>query len=103
MMVDQNLSGILLLLDKLVVSLMLESENLRSENEELGAKLLWTQRNVDDLSNKVKVFEEYNHAKITPTETDQERGTSKASLSTQPEITEIQNLVNPVLSIYSHC
>ncbi|XP_073315775.1 trans-Golgi network-localized SYP41-interacting protein 1-like isoform X2 [Primulina huaijiensis] len=92
MMVDQNLAGVLPLLDELVLTSMLESENLRSENKELGAKLLWTERIVDDLSNKVKVLEEYTNAKITPTETDQERGTSKASVSTQLEITEIQDL-----------
>ncbi|KZV44422.1 CAP-Gly domain-containing linker protein 1 [Dorcoceras hygrometricum] len=92
LMIDQNLAGVLPLLDKLVLASMLESENLRSKNEELGAKLLWTETLVDDLSNKVKVLEEYNLAKIIPTETDQERGASQNSLSTQPEITETQDL-----------
>ncbi|XP_073129882.1 trans-Golgi network-localized SYP41-interacting protein 1 isoform X2 [Henckelia pumila] len=92
MVANQNLAGLLPLLDELVLAQIVESENLRSKNEELGAKLLWTERIVDDLSNKVKVLEEYNHAKITPTDTDQERRTFGGSLSTDPEITEIQDL-----------
>ncbi|PIN09530.1 E3 ubiquitin ligase involved in syntaxin degradation [Handroanthus impetiginosus] len=83
--------GPLPLIDKLVAGKMLESESLKSKNEELGAKLLGTQKIVDDLSNKVKLLEDSDRARTLPPEIDQERGTSVASSSTQSEISEIQD------------
>ncbi|KAI3467641.1 hypothetical protein Pfo_024304 [Paulownia fortunei] len=80
------------LLDKLVMATMLESENLKTKNEELGTKLLGAQKVVDDLSNKVKLLEDSNQARIVPPEIHQERGTSIASLSTQSEISEMQDV-----------
>ncbi|KAH6797810.1 hypothetical protein C2S52_022364 [Perilla frutescens var. hirtella] len=80
------------LLEKLVTAVMLESETLKLKNEDLGAKLLGSQKAVDDLSNKVKLLEESNQARVILPEIDQERGTSVASLSSQSEISEMQDM-----------
>ncbi|KAL3649842.1 hypothetical protein CASFOL_006245 [Castilleja foliolosa] len=85
-------TSLLPLLDKLVMAKMHESESLKSKNEELGAKLFGTQKVVDDLSNKVKILEDSNQARIVPSEIEQERGISIDSLPTQSEISEIQDM-----------
>ncbi|KAL0364261.1 UNVERIFIED_CONTAM: hypothetical protein Sangu_0523700 [Sesamum angustifolium] len=85
------------LLDKLVMAKMLESESSKSKNEELGAKLLATQKLVDDLSSKVKLLEDSNQARIFPPEIEQEGGTS---IATQSEISEMQDVVNLVLCLF---
>ncbi|KAL2547157.1 hypothetical protein Fot_16390 [Forsythia ovata] len=79
-------------LDKLVMATILESENLKSETDELKAKLLGTQKVVDDLSSKVKLLEDSNQSINSPPETGQERGISTASLPTPSEISEIQDM-----------
>lgn len=86
----------LCMLDKLVMASYLESENLKSKNEELSATLLGAQRVVDDLSNKLKFFEDPNHARFTTPEIDQERGTPIAASATQSEISEVQEIVSSV-------
>ncbi|KAL6569188.1 hypothetical protein OROHE_003469 [Orobanche hederae] len=93
MMDDHKVDGptsVLPLLDKLVMVKMHESQSLKSKNEELRVKLLGAQKVVDDLSNQVKCLEDSNQARIAPPDMEQERRTSIASLSTQPEISEIQ-------------
>ncbi|KAK4381955.1 hypothetical protein Sango_2917500 [Sesamum angolense] len=85
------------LLDKLVMAKMLESESSKSKNEEFGAKLLATQKLVDDLSSKVKLLEDSNQARIFPPEIEQEGGTS---IATQSEISEMQDVVNLVLCLF---
>ncbi|KAL0421494.1 UNVERIFIED_CONTAM: hypothetical protein Slati_3172300 [Sesamum latifolium] len=87
------------LLDKLIMAIMLESESSKSKNEELGAKLLATQKLVDDLSSKVKLLEDSNQARIFPPEIEQEGGTS---IATQSEISEMQDVVNLVLCLFIH-
>lgn len=77
------------LLDKLVNSTVLESGSLKSRNEELGAKLLGTQKVVDDLSNKIKLLEDSNNSRAIQPEIGQETG---ISLSTQSEISEMQDV-----------
>ncbi|XP_057776854.1 LOW QUALITY PROTEIN: trans-Golgi network-localized SYP41-interacting protein 1 [Salvia miltiorrhiza] len=92
---DSKVNGglwLLPLLEKLVAAVMHESETLKLKNEDLGAKLLGAQKAVDDLSNKVKLLEESNQAREIVGEIDQERGTSLASLSTQTEISEMQDV-----------
>ncbi|KAG8365977.1 hypothetical protein BUALT_Bualt17G0028200 [Buddleja alternifolia] len=86
---DDGAIWLLPLLDKLVMATMMESESLKSKNEELVAKLHGTQSVVDDLSNKVKLLEDSNQARTVPAEIDQEREISVAS---QTEITEIQDV-----------
>ncbi|KAK6160319.1 hypothetical protein DH2020_003700 [Rehmannia glutinosa] len=85
-------TSLLPLIDKLVMAKMLESDSLKSKNEELGAKLVGAQKVVEELSNRVKFLEDSNQARIIPPEIDQERGTSVASLSTQSEISEMQDM-----------
>ncbi|GFP96073.1 hypothetical protein PHJA_001751400 [Phtheirospermum japonicum] len=85
-------TSLLPLLGKLVMAKMQESESLKSKNEELVTKLFGTQKVVDDLSNKVKILEDSNQARIVPSEIEQERGISIDSLSTQSEISEIQDM-----------
>lgn len=97
---EDNSIWLLPLLDKLVMAKILESENLKSKNDELSSKLFGAQKVVDDLSNKVKYLEDSNQARIVPPELDQGRGTSVNSLSTQSEISEVQEMVNIVFSAY---
>ncbi|KAL3835637.1 hypothetical protein ACJIZ3_010373 [Penstemon smallii] len=87
-----NATLLLPLLEKLVIAIMVESENLKSKNEDLVTKLLESQKFVDDLSNNVKLLEDSDQMRIVPLETDLERGTSVASLSTQTEISEIHDM-----------
>ncbi|XP_051116162.1 trans-Golgi network-localized SYP41-interacting protein 1 isoform X2 [Andrographis paniculata] len=77
------------LLDKLVNTTMIEFDGLKLKNEELGSKLLGTQKVVDDLSNKIKFFEDSNQARVVPTEIGPDTGTS---LSSQSEISEMQDV-----------
>ena len=110
---DSKVNGVLWLLpllEKLVAAVMHESESLKLKNEDLGAKLLGAQKAVDDLSTKVKLLEDIDKSRANLPEIDQERGTSAASLSTQTEISEMQDVVNFVLCfsifvflIYSSC
>lgn len=102
LMYDSKVDGqtwLIPLLDKLVTARLLESESLKLKNEELGDKLLGAQKAVDDLLNKVKLLEESNQTRVLP-EIDQEREASVSSLSTQPEISEMQELVNLVLFLF---
>ncbi|CAA3026320.1 Hypothetical predicted protein [Olea europaea subsp. europaea] len=79
------------LLDNLVMALVLKSENLKSKIDELDAKFHGSQMLVSDLSNKVKLLQDSNRARISPSEDGQDRGTSEASLPTMSEISEIQD------------
>lgn len=81
------------LLDNLVMALVLKSENLKSKIDELDAKFHGSQMLVSDLSNKVKLLQDSNRARISPSEDGQDRGTSEASLPTMSEISEIQDTV----------
>lgn len=88
------------ILDKAVMATILESDNLKTKTDELKAKLLGTQKVVDDLSSKVKLLEDSNQARNSLSESGQERGISTASLPTSSEISEIQDMVNFV-SLFS--
>ncbi|KAL1565244.1 sporulation-specific protein 15-like isoform X1 [Salvia divinorum] len=92
---DSKVNGglwLLPLLEKLVAAVMHESESLKLKNEDLGAKLLGAQKAVDDLSTKVKLLEGTSQSRAVLPEIDQERGKSVASLSTQTEIAEMQDV-----------
>ncbi|XP_016547123.2 trans-Golgi network-localized SYP41-interacting protein 1 isoform X2 [Capsicum annuum] len=91
---ETQVTGFLPVLDKLVVSKVLESENLKAKTEELLADLHGTQKVVEDLSSKVKSLESSNQLKVAPLEINQERGIFEAaSLPTQSEISEVQDVV----------
>ncbi|XP_059316365.1 trans-Golgi network-localized SYP41-interacting protein 1 [Lycium ferocissimum] len=88
------MTGLLPVLEKLIVAKVLESENLKTKTEELLADLHGTQKVVEDLSSKVKSLENSNQAKVTPLEINQERGILEAaSLPSQSEISEVQDVV----------
>ncbi|XP_042057201.1 sporulation-specific protein 15-like isoform X1 [Salvia splendens] len=92
---DSKVNGelwLLPLLEKLVAAVMHGSETLKLKNEDLSAKLLGAQKAVDDLSNKVKLLEETSKSRAILPEIDQERGKSVASLSTETEIAEMQDV-----------
>ncbi|KAJ8569670.1 hypothetical protein K7X08_006247 [Anisodus acutangulus] len=87
-------TGLLPVLDKLIVAKVSESENLKAKTEELLADLHGTQKAVEDLSSKVKSLENSNQLKVTPLEINQERGIFEAaSLPSQSEISEVQDVV----------
>ncbi|CAI9093297.1 OLC1v1028766C1 [Oldenlandia corymbosa var. corymbosa] len=88
-----DLSGCLLTLEKMVRSTKAESENLTSKNEELSAKLLATQKMLDELSGQVKLLKDSSHGGATFPEKIKEKGISEPSSSnSEPEISEIQDL-----------
>ncbi|XP_019150332.1 PREDICTED: myosin-11 isoform X2 [Ipomoea nil] len=88
-----GVSGLLPILEKLVVALIFESENLKSEKEKLGAQLLEMQKVVDELSGKVKSLEGSNQVEVIPGEINQKRDVFEvASLPSESEISEIQDM-----------
>nr|GMD95532.1 COP1-interactive protein 1 isoform X1 [Ipomoea batatas] len=88
-----GVSGLLPILEKLVVALIFESENLKSEKEKLGAQLLEMQKVVDELSGKVKSLEGSNQVEVIPGEINQKRDMFEvASLPSESEISEIQDM-----------
>lgn len=90
-----GVSGLLPILEKLVMASIFESENLKSKKEELGAQLLEMQKVVDELSSKVKSLEGSNQVEVIPGETNQKRDVFEAaSLPAESEISEIQDMVN---------
>lgn len=88
-----NVMGLFPILEKMVLATRAESETLKSKTEELNKKLLGTQKVVDDLSSKLRLFEESNPAVANLPETVQEKGLfESSSLPTNSEISEIQDL-----------
>ncbi|WOG88702.1 hypothetical protein DCAR_0207937 [Daucus carota subsp. sativus] len=84
--------GQLPLLEKLVTAIIWDSENSRSKAQELDTKILRTQEVVDELSSKVKFFEESNKGRGALTNSIQEREDHEAhALSTRSEISEIED------------
>lgn len=91
---ETPVTGFLPVLDKLIGAKVMESENLKAKTEELLADLHGTQKVVEDLSSKVESLENFNQLKVTPLEINQERGIFEAaSLPTQSEISEVQDVV----------
>ncbi|CAK9172375.1 unnamed protein product [Ilex paraguariensis] len=88
--------GLLPVLEKLVMAILQESENVKSKAQELGSKLLGSQKVVDELLSKVKLLEDSNQGRIASPEAVQEGGILEVpSLSTRSEISEIED-VGPV-------
>lgn len=107
---ETPVTGLLPVLDKLIVAKVLESENLKAKTEELLADLHGTQKVVEDLSSKVKSIESSNQLKVTPLEINQERGIFEtATLPAQSEISEVQDVVRLIaihcipFSVVTHC
>ncbi|KAL6969338.1 hypothetical protein U1Q18_029054 [Sarracenia purpurea var. burkii] len=85
--------GLLPALEKLITALILESENSKSKAQELGAKLLGSQKVVDELSAKVKLIEDSYQSRSASPEGAQETSIFEApSLPSRSEITEIEDM-----------
>ncbi|XP_062110542.1 trans-Golgi network-localized SYP41-interacting protein 1 [Humulus lupulus] len=93
---DQNSSvvkGSLAALEKQVMALLSEYESSKSKSQDLGSKLVQSQKDVDELSTKVKLLEDSLHGRGTQPEIIQERSIYEGpSLSTSPEISEIEDV-----------
>ncbi|KAF7124218.1 hypothetical protein RHSIM_Rhsim12G0037200 [Rhododendron simsii] len=84
--------GFIPVLEKLVMAVILESENSKSKAQELSAKLLGSQKIVDELSNKVKFLEDSKLVRSVSPEVARETSIFEASsLPTRSEITEIED------------
>ncbi|ERN13755.1 coiled-coil domain-containing protein 18 isoform X1 [Amborella trichopoda] len=84
--------AILLLLEKMVISIVQDSENLKLRSQSLDAMLRSSQNVVDDLSAKVKLLEASHSEQADPQEMDHERSAFVASSqATGSEISEIDD------------
>ncbi|KAB1201199.1 hypothetical protein CJ030_MR0G004680 [Morella rubra] len=94
-LVDQKFTGVkglLSVLEKQVVSTLLESENSKSKVQELGIELLARQKAVDELSTRVKLLEDSIQGSSSQPEIVQERNIFEAPpLPTGSEISEIED------------
>ncbi|CAH9117352.1 unnamed protein product [Cuscuta europaea] len=85
--------GLLPVVEKLVMTVIYESENLKSQKAELGAQLLEMQKNLDELSCKARSLESSTQVDVIPGDIAPERVMAAApSLPSQSEISEIQDL-----------
>lgn len=86
--------GLLAVLEKQIMTLRSDAENSKSKVQELGNKLLESQKVVDDLTTKVDLLEESLHGRRDQPEIVQERSIFEASsLPTGSEISEVEDVV----------
>lgn len=86
--------GLLAVLEKQIMTLRSDAENSKSKVQELGNKLLESQKVVDDLATKVDLLEESLHGRRDQPEIVQERSIFEASsLPTGSEISEVEDVV----------
>ncbi|KMT09293.1 hypothetical protein BVRB_6g133920 [Beta vulgaris subsp. vulgaris] len=81
---------LLQLLEKMVMALITESENSKSEVHELDSKLYGSQKDVDELSLRVKELEDSLQSRVVSPDTIQE--TSLLEATTQPSASEISEI-----------
>lgn len=87
-----DLRGLLPVVEKQVTALLLENENSKSKVQELGIKLLGSQKALDELSTKVKLLEDSLEGRTSQSEIVQERSIFEApSAPTGSEISEIED------------
>ncbi|XP_042504098.1 putative leucine-rich repeat-containing protein DDB_G0290503 isoform X2 [Macadamia integrifolia] len=85
--------GLLQVLEKLVMTIIVDSESSKTKAQELSAKLLGSQKVADELSNKVKLLEDAIHGRPAMPETVQERSIYEApSTANASEISEIEDV-----------
>ncbi|KAK4842533.1 hypothetical protein QYF36_023243 [Acer negundo] len=93
---DKNSAGLVELLpvlEKQVMILVSEAENSKSQAQELGTKLIGSQKVVDELTAKVKFLEDSVQGRTVQPEIVQERSIFEApSLPTGSEISEIEDV-----------
>lgn len=98
---SSGVKGLLSVLEHQVIALFMDSENSKSKAQELGAKLVESQKVVDELSMKVKLLEDSLQGTAVQTEIVQERSIFEApSLPTDSEISEIEDAVNINLCVF---
>ncbi|EXB82445.1 hypothetical protein L484_027619 [Morus notabilis] len=92
---DQNSAGVkgpLSVLERQVMSLLMEYESSKSKAQDLSSKLVGSQKIVDELSTKVKLLEDSIQGRSAQPEILHERSLFEApSLPTGPEISEIED------------
>ncbi|XP_021746544.1 interaptin-like [Chenopodium quinoa] len=81
---------LLQLLEKMVMAIIMESENSKSEVHELDSKLYGSQKAVDELLLKVKELEDSLQSRVIPSDTIQERSLFEAT--SQPSASEISEI-----------
>ncbi|KAL9420774.1 hypothetical protein AB3S75_038363 [Citrus x aurantiifolia] len=90
--------GLLAVLEKQIMTLHSDAENSKSKVQELGNKLLESQKVVDDLTTKVDLLEESLRGRRDQPEIAQERSIFEASsLPTGSEISEVEDVMQGTL------
>ncbi|KAL9423770.1 hypothetical protein AB3S75_035790 [Citrus x aurantiifolia] len=90
--------GLLAVLEKQIMALHSDAENSKSKVQELGNKLLESQKVVDDLTTKVDLLEDSLHGRRDQPEIVQERSIFEASsLPTGSEISEVEDVMQGTL------
>lgn len=96
--VDRNPKGakeLIPALEKHISTILSESENSRSKAQELGLKLVGSQKVIDELTTKVKLLEDSLQDRISQPDIVQERSIFEASsLPAGSEITEVEEVIN---------
>ncbi|KAM5568056.1 hypothetical protein ABKV19_015896 [Rosa sericea] len=88
-----GVKGLVSVLEKQVMALLFESKNSKSKAQELGTKLVESQKVVDELSTKVNLLEVSAQGRVAQPEIVQERSIFEApSLPTGSEISEIEDV-----------
>ncbi|KAJ1422658.1 hypothetical protein SESBI_12848 [Sesbania bispinosa] len=78
-------------LEKHIIAILSESENSKSKAQELGIKLVGSQKVIDELTTKVKLLEDSLKDKVSQPDVVQERSIFEApSLPAGSEITEVE-------------
>ncbi|KAF1864379.1 hypothetical protein Lal_00022037 [Lupinus albus] len=78
-------------LEKHIMTILLESENSKSEAQELGVELVGRQKVIDELTTKIKLLEDSLHERASKPEIVQERSIFEAPLlPAGSEITEVE-------------
>lgn len=105
-----GVKGLVSVLEKQVMAVLLESKNSKSKAQELGTKLVESQKVVDELSTKVNLLEVSAQGRAAQPEIVQERSIFEApSLPSGSEISEIEDVVSNrlydsvIISFFLHC
>ncbi|KAF0929397.1 hypothetical protein E2562_021421 [Oryza meyeriana var. granulata] len=79
-------------LEKLVVASNMESGNAKSVIQELGAKLQAREKSIDELSTKLKMFDDLHHVRLAQPEANIDRAFEASSSAVGSEISDTEDL-----------
>ncbi|EEC73532.1 hypothetical protein OsI_07928 [Oryza sativa Indica Group] len=79
-------------LEKLIIASNVESGNAKSVIQELGAKLQVREKAIDELSTKVKMFDDLHHARLVQPEANMDRAFEASSSAVGSEISDAEDL-----------